>query len=82
MLLKGWVKLQVMPFSHGHAYAELRVCTITRLIHVNGCRRKQPSRLFISDWKDAENDIWLDKKCLKEIAGKIKEAKITLQSHS
>ena len=65
-----------------HLYVELRDSTITRLILVNGCRRRQPSRLVVSDWKDAENDNWLDKKRLKEIPEEIKEVKITLQSHS
>ena len=65
-----------------HLHVELRGSTITTLILVNGCRRRQPSCLVISDWKDAENDNWLDKKRLKEIPEEIKEVKITLQSHS
>ena len=73
------MKLQVMLFllMDMHLYVELRGCTITRVILVNGCRKKQPSRLVISDWKDSENDICLDKKRLKEIPEVIMEVKIT-----
>lgn len=78
------MKLQVMLYllMDMHLYVELRDSTITRHILVHGCRRRQPSRLVISDWKDAENDNWLHKKRLKEIPEEIKEVKITLQSHS
>ena len=48
-----------------HLYVELRDCTNTRLIIINGQRGGEPSILTISEWKEAENDVWLDKKMLK-----------------
>ena len=48
-----------------YLYVELRDCTNTRLIIFNGRRGGEPSRPTISEWKEAENDVWLDKKRLK-----------------
>lgn len=62
-----------------HLYVELCGCTNTRPILFNGYRGRQPSLLIIIEWKDAESDVWLDKKRLKEIPEEIKEVKITLQ---
>ena len=50
-----------------HLCVELRDCTNTRLIIFNRRREGEPSRLTITEWKEAENDVWLEKKCLKEI---------------
>ena len=47
------------------SYVKLHDCTITRLILFNGCWVGQPYRLIITEWKDAENDVWLDKNRLK-----------------
>ena len=45
-----------------HLYVELQDFTNTRLIKFTGRRVGEPSRLTISEWKEAENDVWLDKK--------------------
>ena len=50
-----------------HLYVELRDCANTRLIIINERWGGEPSLLTISEWKEAENDVWLDKKRLKEI---------------
>ena len=64
-----------------HLYVELRDCTNTRLIIINERREGEPSLLTISEWKEAENDVWLDKKRLKEIQEEATNgAKVTFQT--
>ena len=48
-----------------YLYVELWDCTNTRLIIFNRRRGGEPSRSTISEWKEAKNDVWLDKKRLK-----------------
>ena len=64
-----------------HLYVELRDCANTRLIIINERWGGEPSLLTISEWKEAENDVWLDKKRLKEIQEEATNgAKITFQT--
>jgi hypothetical protein len=47
---------------NGHDYIELRDLTVSRLTLFNARRGGEPARMFISEWKDAENSSWLDKR--------------------
>ena len=81
-VIKRMGEITIDPFLliDMYLYVELRDCTNTRLIKFNGRRAGKPSRLTISEWKEAENDVWLDKKRLKEIPKEATNgAKITFQ---
>ena len=42
-------------------FVELRDAALDRLIILNGRRDGETSRLFLSDWGTAKNDVWIDK---------------------
>ncbi|XP_065683106.1 uncharacterized protein LOC124805787 isoform X1 [Hydra vulgaris] len=43
-----------------HYFVLLRNCTVTRLTIFNARRGGEPARLLLSDWKDADEEVWLD----------------------
>ena len=73
----------IFSIIDSHAFVELRDCACTRLVLYNGRRGGEPSNLTITQWHEAENNEWLDKQRIKDIA---KESnldngtKITFQS--
>ena len=42
-------------------FVELRGAALGRPIILNGRRDGETSRLFLSDWETAKNDVWIDK---------------------
>ena len=48
-------------FFTSRDFVELRDAALARLIILNGRRDGEPSRLFLSDWEAAKNDVWVDK---------------------
>ena len=64
-----------------HSFVELRDCACTRLTLFNGRRGGEPARLLLTEWEDAESDVWLDKQHMQEFQEELKEQiKITYQS--
>ena len=63
-------------------FVELQDLTVCRLIMFNARRGGEPSRLFISDWLDANEGVWIDQQrgdiieddIQKELLGKYKVA--------
>lgn len=53
--------LKKIYFFTSRDFVELRDAALARLIILNGRRDGQPSRLFLSDWEAAKNDVWVDK---------------------
>ncbi|XP_065641740.1 uncharacterized protein LOC124810140 [Hydra vulgaris] len=60
-----------------HYFVLLRNCPVTRLTIFNGKRGGEPARLLISDWKDADEEAWLDQQRIKTLQSK--ETKIAYQ---
>ena len=54
-----------LEFFSATEFVELRDLALARLIIVNGRRDGEPSRLSISEWEMAKNDIWIDKQRLE-----------------
>ena len=44
-----------------HSFVELRNAVCVRLTMFNARRGGEPARLLIQEWRDAEQDIWIDK---------------------
>lgn len=70
-----------LEFWDLHRYVELRDLVVCRLTLFNTRRGSEPSRLLVSEWKDAENNVWIDKQQLealddvdKALAGNFKVA--------
>ncbi|KAJ8018163.1 hypothetical protein HOLleu_43996 [Holothuria leucospilota] len=70
-----------LEFWDLHRYVELRDLVVCRLTLFNARRGGEPSRLLVSEWKDAENNVWIDKQQLealddidKALAGNFKVA--------
>lgn len=51
-----------------HDYGELRDLAVSRLTLFNARRGNEPSRLRVSDWKDALNGVWFDKSRLDKLS--------------
>ena len=54
-------------FDDSHSYVELRNVACARLTLINGRRGGEPARILMEDWKEAENDAWIDKQRLKDL---------------
>ncbi|KAJ8027169.1 hypothetical protein HOLleu_32230 [Holothuria leucospilota] len=56
-----------LEFWDLHRYVELRDLVVCRLTLFNTRRGSEPSRLLVSEWKDAENNVWIDKQQLEAL---------------
>ena len=61
-------------------FAELRDLAVSRLTLFNARRGGEPARLTVSQWKDAENNNWIDQSRLSDVdRSKFHEMKVTFQ---
>ena len=63
-----------------HSYAELRDLTVSRLTLFNARRGGEPARLLLTEWKDAESDVWLRPQYSDAELKMFHDLKITYQS--
>ena len=82
-VIKTMQRLTEDPFElwDSNRYVTLRDCACTRLTLLNARRGGEAARLTIEEWKDAQNDKWIDKQRLKDLADMdqalIKSLKVT-----
>ena len=54
-------------FNDSQTFVELRNVACTRLTLLNGRRGGEPARILLEDWKDGENNAWIDPQRVKEL---------------
>ena len=59
-IIKKYCSDEFYLFDH-HSFVELRNAVFVRLTIFNARRGGEPARLLIEEWRDAENNTWIDK---------------------
>ena len=54
-------------FWTAHSFIRLRNVVLTRLTLLNGRRGGEIGRLLIREWREAENNVWIDKQRLNDL---------------
>ena len=60
--------LSVFELWTSHTFIELRNSTLTRLTLLNGRRGGEVGRLLLSEWKEAEENNWIDSQRYKQLS--------------
>ncbi|KAK6476632.1 hypothetical protein HHUSO_G23081 [Huso huso] len=55
-------------------YKELCDLVVSRLTHFNERRGGEPSRMLLTEWKDAESGVWIDENAAENISNPVEKA--------
>ncbi|XP_058850832.1 uncharacterized protein LOC117428302 [Acipenser ruthenus] len=55
-------------------YKELRDLVVSRLTQFNERRGGEPSRMLLTEWKDAESGVWIDENAAENISNPVEKA--------